>query len=108
MTTVQTIITLLIFAGMTMLTRFLIFWIFPAGSNPPIFVHYLGKVLPSSAIALLVVYALKDVSITNAPHGLPEIIALIVIAIIHRWKRNTLLSISTGTMLYMLLVQFVF
>ncbi|MBG9988332.1 AzlD domain-containing protein [Aerococcaceae bacterium DSM 111176] len=108
MTTQQAIITLFIFAGMTMLTRFLVFWVFPAGSNPPIFIHYLGKVLPASAIALLVVYALKDVSITNAPHGIPELIALLVIAAIHKWKRNTLLSIATGTILYMVLVQFVF
>lgn len=108
MNEIQMIMTLLIFSGMTIVTRFIVFWIFPAGSNPPIFIHYLGKVLPASAIALLVVYALKDISLIQAPYGLPELFSLLLVTFVHRWKRNSLLSIATGTIAYMLLIQMVF
>ena len=57
---------------------------------------------------LLVVYCLRNVDIATAPHGLPELIALAVVTALHLWKRNVLLSIGAGTVVYMLLVQLVF
>ena len=41
-------------------------------------------------------------------HGLPEAIAVAATALLHLWKRNTLVSILAGTAVYMLLVQLVF
>lgn len=69
---------------------------------------YLGRTLPFATMGLLVVYCLKGVQITAAPHGLPELLAVIVIACLHRLKGNSLLSIGVGTVFYMLLVQVVF
>lgn len=40
--------------------------------------------------------------------GIPELIATVFIVIVHRWKKNVLLSIAGGTLLYMMLVQLVF
>ena len=57
---------------------------------------------------LLVVYCLRNVSPFRAPFGLPELISLAVILVLHLWKRNTLLSLLGGTVSYMLLVQLVF
>ena len=37
-----------------------------------------------------------------------EIIGILIVALLHLWKRNSLLSIGVGTVSYMLLVQFVF
>lgn len=91
----------------TMLTRFLPFIIFPENKTPPELVTYLGKVLPYAVIGLLVVYSLKD-AVLSERHALPELIALLVVVGIHKWKKNTLLSIGTGTVLYMLLVQKLF
>ena len=51
---------------------------------------------------------LKGVTLTSAPYGIPEAIGCAVVALLHIWKRNTLLSIGAGTVCYMLLVQFVF
>lgn len=102
---------LLIVAAMivgTLITRFLPFFIFPAGKETPKYVNYLGNTLPFATMGLLVVYCLKGVQITTAPHGLPELIAIVVIAILHRWKSNSLLSIGIGTVVYMFLVQAVF
>lgn len=92
----------------TMTTRFLPFLLFPESKKPPRFILYLGDVLPCAVIGFLVVYCLKGVSVTAAPHGAPEALALLAIAFLYRWKRNSLLSIAGGTVLYMLLVQLVF
>lgn len=108
MTHNQMLITVLIIMLSTMLTRFLVFFIYPPTKEPPRFITYLGKVLPPSAIGLLVIYALKDVQITQMPFAIPELFAILVIIILHKWRRNTLISIASGTMIYMLCVQFVF
>ena len=92
----------------TILLRFLPFLLFPSGKKTPAFVTYLGKVLPFAMIGLLVVYCLKDVSVFSGSHGLPELIAMAVVVVLHVWRRNTLLSVASGTICYMLLGQFVF
>lgn len=104
MTTAQSIITILFVIIGTMTTRFLPFIIFPESKTPPKIVTYLGTVLPYAVIGLLVVYCLKD-AVFSQYHALPELIAIAAVVIIHKWKKNTLLSISTGTILYMILVQ---
>ena len=92
----------------TQLTRVLPFLIFPENKEIPKYVKYLADILPYTIIGMLVVYCLKDVSITQSPYGIPEAISLLVIALLHLWKKNTLLSIGVGTFLYMILVQYVF
>ena len=91
----------------TMVTRFLPFLIFPEGKEPPEFIQYLGKVLPYAVIGLLVIYCLKDVP-GSGTYGIPEFLAIVFIVLLHRWKKNILLSIGGGNLFYMLLVQFVF
>jgi len=107
-TTTQALIIIAILAVGTAITRFLPFVFFPNAKSAPRYVHYLGKMLPTAAISLLVVYCLRYIEFTSAPHGIPEAIAIIAVAALHIWKKNTLLSIAAGTVLYMLLVQFVF
>lgn len=92
----------------TMSTRFLPFLIFGKGKKTPDLIVYLGKVLPCAIMGMLVIYCLKDVSFLCAPYGIPELIGCAVVAALHLWKRNTLLSIGVGTVFYMLLVQLVF
>ena len=92
----------------TMATRFLPFLIFGKGKKTPDIIVYLGKVLPCAIMGMLVVYCLKDISFSSAPYGIPEFIGCAVVAVLHLWKRNTLLSIGVGTAFYMLLVQLVF
>ncbi len=107
----MTVRRLLIVAAMvagTMITRFLPFLVFPADKETPKFVGYLGRTLPYATMGLLVVYCLKGVSVTAAPHGLPELLAVLLTVILHRAKGNSLLSIAGGTLGYMLLVQVIF
>ena len=92
----------------TVIMRFLPFIVFPDNKPIPKFIHYLGSVLPAAVFGLLIIYALKNVSIFDGSHGLPELIGIVVTAAVHLWKKQMLLSISVGTVCYMLLVQFVF
>lgn len=92
----------------TMATRFLPFLIFGEKRKTPPIIEYLGTVLPCAIMGMLVVYCLKDVSFLSSPFGLPELIACVVVAALHVWKRSSLLSIGGGTVCYMLLVQLVF
>jgi len=101
------LILIAVMALTTMAIRFAPFIIFN-GKETPGFINYLGKYLPYSIIAMLVVYCLKGVSLFEGSHGLPEFISIAVVAGLHIWKRNTLLSIIAGTVCYMLLIQFVF
>ena len=90
----------------TILLRFLPFLVFRKKVPPCI--TYLGRVLPPAIIGMLVIYCLKDTVITSAPFGLPELIAGVMVILLQAWKRNALLSILCGTVVYMLLIQLVF
>ena len=103
---VQTILTIAALAAGTQLTRWLPFWVFR--KDPPAVVTYLSHVLPAASMGLLVIYCLRSVAWTAAPHGAPELLAIAAVAALHWWKGNVLLSIAGGTALYMLLVQVVF
>lgn len=89
----------------TMITRFLPFIIFPESKEPPKFIMFLSDSLPPAMMGLLVVYSLKDTDIFNKPYGIPELIALVITAVLHKWKGNVLLSILVGTISYMLLIH---
>lgn len=92
----------------TMATRFLPFLIFGGNRKTPDIIVYLGKVLPYAIMGMLVVYCLKDTSFLSSPYGIPELLGCAVVAGLHLWKRNSLLSIGVGTVFYMVLVQLVF
>ena len=91
---------------MTILLRFLPFLVFR--NRTPAYISYLGKVLPPAIIGMLVVYCLKDVTPLAWPFGIPELVSAAAVALMQIWKRNSLISILSGTVLYMLLIQLVF
>ncbi|MCR5626403.1 MAG: AzlD domain-containing protein [Lachnospiraceae bacterium] len=104
----QVILTIVVAALATMFTRFLPFLIFNGKKKIPDYVMYLGDRLPYAIIAMLIIYCLKDVSFNETANYLPNFIAIGVVAILHFWRKNTLLSIIGGTAVYMILVQVVF
>ena len=97
---------ILIMAALTAALRFLPFVMFSKGT--PKTIVYLGNLLPNAIMAMLVVFCLKNVSFTASSHGIPEALAVFLVAVLHKWKHNMLLSILGGTAAYMLLVQAVF
>lgn len=108
MTVSQQLIMIAMVALGTAITRYLPFLLFPEGKKTPAFITYLGKVLPSAALGLLVVYCFKDVSVLGGSHGIPELISIALVVGLHLWKRKLFLSITAGTACYMILVQLVF
>ena len=92
----------------TMLTRFLPFAFFRSEEKMPKALRYLSKVLPGAVMGMLVVYCYRATSFSAPTYALPEVIATAVVVLSYLWKKNTLLSIGAGTVLYMILVQLVF
>ena len=108
MTSTEMVITVAIVVAGTLLTRFAAFLVFPRGKKAPDFVLFLGKALPAAVMGMLVVYTFKETVVLAYPYGIPELIALVVTVGLHLWKRNMLISIAAGTVIYMILVQAIF
>lgn len=92
----------------TVFTRFITFIVFPHGKETPEYIKYLGRVLPSAVLGMLVVYCYKNVDFTSGTHGLPELISGVVVVLIQKWRKNMFLSIVAGTVTYMVLLRTVF
>jgi branched-subunit amino acid transport protein AzlD len=105
MTLTEQIITIGLCILGTMATRFLPFLVFSENRTTPAFIQYIGKFLPSAVFGMLVIYCLKNVSFLSGTHGLPELIAIVVTVVLHKWKRQMLVSIAGGTVCYMLLLH---
>ena len=108
LTTAGAIAAIAVMAVVTFLTRALPFLLFDRGSAPPKIVLYLGRVLPPAIIAMLIIYCLKGISFASPAGWAPQLIAVGAVVALHLWKKNNLLSIFGGTILYMVLVQAVF
>lgn len=105
MTLVERILTIAVVVAATMCTRFLPFLFFPENKKTPRFIQYLGNVLPTAALGMLVIFAYKSVDVFQWTQLAPQIIASAVVIALHVWKRSMLLSIAAGTVCYMVLVQ---
>ncbi len=108
MTPLQMGITIAMCVIGTVATRFLPYVIFRGNKPIPTYVQYLGNVLGPAVFGLLIVYCLRNVNLFAWPYGIPEAIALFVVSITYVWKRNMMISMAAGTVLYMVLVQTVF
>ncbi|HBN46085.1 MAG TPA: branched-chain amino acid transporter AzlD [Prevotella sp.] len=102
----------------TMLTRFVPFVLFRPGRPTPRYVLYLGRVLPASVFALLVVYCLKDITFGASPGGVAStgllgvpfdtvarLLSVAFTVAIHAWRKSMMWSIVAGTLLYMTLIR---
>ena len=103
-----TLAVLLVMALVTLMTRALPFLLFGRNDKQPRIILYLGDVLPPAIIAMLVIYCLRGISFAAAAVWAPALIASLAVVILHVWKKNNMLSIMGGTVLYMILVQAVF
>ena len=108
MNVVSDITIIAVVAACSFATRVAPFLIFGRSQKPSENISYIGNILPSAVIAILIVYCLKGVSFGSMAGFLPSFLSVVVVAALHVWKRNNLLSIGVGTACYMVLVQFVF
>ena len=105
---IHSMIIIAVVAAVTILLRFTPFVVFGRKKETPQYISYISSVLPYAIMGMLVVYCMKDISISAAPYGIPELIAGAVVVGLHFWKNNTLLNIVVGTVVYMMLIQFIF
>lgn len=108
LTVFQTVVIILAITAGTQISRWLPFIAFSGKKETPRFIQYLGRVLPPALMGLLVVYCFKSTEILTGSHGLPELCAAAFVVLSYVWKENMLVSVGGGTVIYMLLVQFVF
>lgn len=108
MNNLHAVLTVAIMSAVTLLLRVTPFVIFSGKRKLPAFITYLGTVLPYAIMGMLVVYCLKDTSFAAVSGCLPQFIAGAIVILTYVFKRNTLISIISGTVSYMLLVQLVF
>lgn len=108
MNNTHSILLIIIIAGITGLLRFAPFILFGGKRPVPKIITYLSNALPAAIIGMLIIYCLRNVDFLGGWHGLPEIIAIAAVVVLHVWKKNTVLSIAGGTVLYMILVQMIF
>lgn len=101
----DSIIMIAVVAFITLFLRAAPFMLFSGKRGTPKVITYLGSVLPFAIIAALVVYCLRSTDFTTAPYGIPGLVSVVVVALLHIWKKNTLISILGGTVLYMVLIR---
>ena len=78
-------------------------FIFFSRRKPPPAFAFLESYMPALAMTVLAVSSYTGLNWKVSPHGLCELLAGVAVAALHLWKRNALLSILGGTILYMLL-----
>ncbi len=103
-----TLIAILVIGIVTFAIRVAPFILFGKDKATPKYVQYIGNYLPPAVIAMLIIYCLRNVNVSAFPFGIPEVIGVITVAILHIWKRNNLISIIGGTAIYMIAIQFIF
>lgn len=105
MTTAKLILSIALMAVIIMATRLFPFIVFGSGKKPPEVIIYLGKYLPPAIIVAITVYCFKDIKFYEFPFGIKEIISALSVVLLHIKFRNTMVSITAGTVLYMLLIR---
>ena len=108
LTPTQAALSVAVMAVVTFLTRAAPFLLFDRGEEPPKWVLSLGRILPPAIIAMLIVYCLRDMSFAATGLWVPHVIASAVVVGLQWRFKNDMLSIFSGTVLYMFLIQSVF
>ncbi len=101
----ELLVTILLLAFATALTRFVPFLLFGKMKKPPKIIDFLGKMLPSAMMGLLVVYCFKDTNFDDVTEIAPMLLASLGVVLMHIWKRSAIWSIAVGTALYMILIR---
>lgn len=85
-----------------------------AKKNPPAIISFIEKYIPPMVMAALLFYCIKDISFVQKVDNiaslklsgfLPYISGIFVTVVLHLWKKNSLLSICGGTVVYMILIR---
>lgn len=101
------ILAIIIVSLCTFFTRGVPYILFKGKEIPPL-VTYLSVVLPLSIMIILVIFSIRNISLIEYPYGAPELISIALVTFLQYFKKNLLLSIILGTVIYMALIGFIF
>ena len=105
MNTLHILLVILAAAIVTLFLRAFPFLVFGKGERMSPALAFIGRTLPLSVIAVLVMYCLKDAMFTSFAALWPQLVGVLATALLHLWKRNNLISIAGGTAIYMILIR---
>lgn len=105
MNTLHILLVILAASIVTFFTRVFPFLVFGKGEKMHPALAFIGRTLPLSVIAVLVVYCLKDAMLSSFSVLWPQLAGVVITVLLHLWKRNNLISIAGGTAIYMLLIR---
>lgn len=97
------VIVIVIMSVATFATRLPPFLLFSGRGQHPLF-QFVAKYTPPMVMTILVIYMLGSVDYLSL-EGFYAAIALTVTIGVHLWRRNTLISIVSGTTIFMICVQ---
>ena len=107
--TTTIVLIILVTAAVTIALRAFPFLLFSSGKKCPPVISYIGKVLSPAAIAMLAVYCLvavyRNQNFAAGLWGVPELSGTLIVVLLHWFVKNPLLSIISGTAVYMVLIQ---
>uniref|UniRef100_UPI0040480E41 branched-chain amino acid transporter permease n=1 Tax=Aliarcobacter sp. TaxID=2321116 RepID=UPI0040480E41 len=81
-------------------------FLFFTKDNLPLYIHYIEKYFPAVIMTILIFYSVKDIDFSLAPYGVKEIGGIVFTGLIHLIMKNYLISIFSGTIFYMGMVQY--
>lgn len=105
MSGIEIYIAIAIMAVVNFFTRVFPFLFFRKNELPS-YVVFIERFFPAVIMTILIVYSVKDVDFSLAPYGFKEIGGIVFTAILHLTFKNYLVSIFSGTIFYMALVQY--
>ncbi len=105
MSSIELYLAIAVMAGVNFLTRLTPFLFFRK-NELPWYINYVQKYFPAVIMTILIFYSIKDIDFSIAPYGLKEVGAILFTATLHLWLKNYLISIFSGTIFFMLLVQY--
>jgi branched-subunit amino acid transport protein AzlD len=73
--------------------------------QPGKLIHIFERYIPPVVMIGLLIYSLRDVRFTSLIQWVPQISAISFTIVTYLWKKNTLISIFGGTIIYMILIR---
>lgn len=105
MSGIEIYIAIAIMAVVNFFTRVFPFLFFRKNELPS-YVVFIERFFPAVIMTILIVYSIKDIDFSLVPYGIKEIGGILFTAILHIVFKNYLVSIFSGTIFYMVLVQY--
>ena len=91
---------IIIMALITFGTRLFSFIVFRKHTPGPVFIK-VQNVLPRIMLILLLVYSIKDTPWHELKQVVAVVVSLLFVVLMQLWRKNPLLSVFGGTILYM-------